>query len=96
MKRELTLDELLADPLVLTVMRADRIHPEKVGRQLRRMGDRLQNNADSKSVPCWMISGGQEHRVEKRNPVFRENEAPKRESGLRSLERNTLGEACTW
>ncbi|WP_370677341.1 hypothetical protein [Pleomorphomonas sp. PLEO] len=96
MKRELTLDELLADPLVLTVMAADRIHPEKVGRQLRRIGDRLNNNADSKSVPCWMIASGQEHRAEKWNPVFRASDAPKRESGLRSLERNTLGEACTW
>lgn len=56
MKRELTLDELLADPLVLTVMRADRIHPEKVGRQLRRIGDRLNNTADGNSVPCWIAA----------------------------------------
>ncbi len=58
MKRELTLDELLADPLVLTVMRADRITPEKVGRQLRRIGDRLNNTANSETVPCWMIASG--------------------------------------
>ncbi len=58
MKRELTLDELLADPIVLTVMRADRVHPENVGRQLRRIGDRLHNNANGKTVPCWMMSAG--------------------------------------
>ena len=33
MKHELTLDELLRDPLVLTVMRADRVHPERLRRE---------------------------------------------------------------
>ena len=56
MKPELTLDELLRDPMVLTVMRADRVHPEKVGRQLRRLGDRLNNTAAGKAVPCWMAA----------------------------------------
>lgn len=57
MKRELTLDELLADPMVLTVMRADRVHPEKVGRQLRRIGDRLNNGGKGGAVPSWMAAG---------------------------------------
>lgn len=56
MKKELTLDELLADPIVLTVMRADRVHPGQVGRQLRRIGDRLNNGAAGKMVPHWFAA----------------------------------------
>lgn len=56
MKKELTLDELLRDPLVLTVMRADRVHPGRVGRQLREIGGRLNNLAGGNSVPGWFAS----------------------------------------
>ncbi|SCM72248.1 hypothetical protein KL86PLE_100522 [uncultured Pleomorphomonas sp.] len=65
MKKELTLDELLADPLVLTVMRADRVHPGHVGRELRAVGRRLnngpgfKNGAASKAVPAWLAAGRQ-------------------------------------
>ncbi|MBS1184008.1 MAG: hypothetical protein H6Q99_3888 [Proteobacteria bacterium] len=54
MKNELTLDELLADPIVLTVMRADRVHPGRVGRQLRAIGHRLNTSANGTSVPAWL------------------------------------------
>lgn len=59
MNTELTLDELLRDPIVLTVMRADRVHPSHVGRQLRAVGQRLNNGTDGKTVPCWMIASRQ-------------------------------------
>ena len=55
MKNELTLDELLADPIVLTVMRADRVHPGRVGRQLRAIGNRLNTGADGRAVPAWLV-----------------------------------------
>ena len=57
MKHELTLDELLRDPLVLTVMRADRVHPGRVGRELRAVGQRLNNGADGRMVPHWFAAG---------------------------------------
>lgn len=56
MKHELTLDELLRDPLVLTVMRADRVHPEHLRRELRLVGDRFNNSLGSEAVPCWMAT----------------------------------------
>jgi hypothetical protein len=56
MKNELTLDELLADPIVLTVMRADRVHPGRVGRELRQIGHRLTNGAGGKAVPAWLAA----------------------------------------
>ena len=55
MKNELTLDELLADPIVLTVMRADRVHPGRVGRQLRAIGNRLNTGADGRAVSAWLV-----------------------------------------
>ncbi len=61
MKSELTLDELLADPLVLTVMRADRVHPGRVGRQLRAIGQRLSTGANGTSVPAWLAAGTTGH-----------------------------------
>lgn len=57
MKHELTLDELLTDPMVLTVMRADRVHPGRAGRELRAVGRRLNNGADGKAVPHWFAAG---------------------------------------
>ncbi|MBS1166274.1 MAG: multidrug efflux transporter permease subunit [Proteobacteria bacterium] len=51
MKKELTLDELLRDPIVLTVMRADRVHPDHLRRKLRQVGDRFINNVDGTAVP---------------------------------------------
>jgi hypothetical protein len=54
MKPELTLDELLSDPLVLTVMRADRVHPERLRRELRQVGDRFINGLGGDTVPSWM------------------------------------------
>lgn len=56
MKPELTLDELLRDPLVLTVMRADRVHPERLRRELRQVGDRFFNGGKDDTVPCWMAA----------------------------------------
>ncbi|MCM5554172.1 hypothetical protein [Pleomorphomonas sp. NRK KF1] len=56
MKHELTLDELLRDPLVLTVMRADRVHPERLRRELREVGDRFNNGLGGEAVPCWMAA----------------------------------------
>ncbi|CAI9403822.1 hypothetical protein ANOBCDAF_04497 [Pleomorphomonas sp. T1.2MG-36] len=56
MKHELTLDELLRDPLVLTVMRADRVHPERLRRELRAVGDRYLNGGRDETVPCWMAA----------------------------------------
>lgn len=52
MKKELTLDELLRDPIVLTVMRADRVHPDHLRRKLRQVGDHFINNVDGKAVPA--------------------------------------------
>lgn len=56
MKHELTLDELLRDPLVLTVMRADRVHPERLRRELRQVGDRFINGLRDETVPSWMAA----------------------------------------
>ncbi len=57
MKHELTLEELLVDPMVLTVMRADRVNPGRVGRELRAVGQRLSNGADGQAVPHWFAAG---------------------------------------
>ncbi len=57
MKNELTLDELLRDPLVLTVMRADRVQPSRLRRELREIGARFNNLAGSNSVPAWYAAG---------------------------------------
>lgn len=56
MKPELTLDELLRDPLVLTVMRADRVHPERLRRELRQVGDRFINGPGSEAAPNWLTA----------------------------------------
>lgn len=57
MKNELTLDELLRDPLVLTVMRADRVNPGHLRRELREIGGRFNNGARGRSVPGWFAAG---------------------------------------
>jgi hypothetical protein len=36
---ELTLDEMLNDPLIGAVMRADRVDPEQLGAELARVAD---------------------------------------------------------
>ena len=39
---DLTLDEMLSDPLVRVVMRADRVDPRKLEAELRRTADALE------------------------------------------------------
>ncbi len=56
MKNELTLDELLRDPLVLTVMRADRVQPGRLRRELREIGARFNNGAAGKPVAGWLTA----------------------------------------
>ena len=43
---ELTLDELLADPLIDAVMRADGVDPEELGSELARIAEDQRELAD--------------------------------------------------
>jgi hypothetical protein len=41
-RQELTLEEFLADPLILAVMKADRVDPKALAIDLRRVADEIE------------------------------------------------------